>query len=168
MGIVSSLQAIQTVLNPAMSYWKVVLTNNKELTEHKLVLDFRRGGYRPIDWALDLNSTGDLKRIKELYLICPNGQQVMLSFPLGESGTAFQFKHGTMDAMGACGRNIEAQCIGKVTNKEEGTCECWIWDKVDGLIHYNSNIHEFGMWRKNTGLIPIKDLSKDVTGLRLG
>ncbi len=161
MSVQSSIQAIQQVINPDKSYWKVVLTSGKELSENKLVLDFRRGGYRPIDWALDLNTTGDLLKIKELYLICPNGQQQMLQ--ITEPGTAFQFKRKSVDIFGPV---LEAQGIGRVTDKETGACECWIWDIQLGLIPYKSTVTNFGIWRE--GLMPIKDLSQDVMGLRLG
>lgn len=161
MSVLSNLQAFQTVLDPYKSYWKVVLTTGKELTENKLVLDFARGGYRPIDWALDLNTTGDLLKIKELWLICPNGEQRMLS--ITEPGTAFQFKYRSRDILSS---TIEAQCIGRVIDKENGFCECWIWDKVLGIVKYDSNINDFGMWRD--GLMPLTKLSTEVMGLRLG
>lgn len=166
MSLATSLQAIQQVVNPDKSYWRVVLTNGKELTENKLVLDLRRGGYRCIDWALDLNSTGDLLKIKELWLICPNGEQRMLR--IDEPGTALQFKHTNRDFFGATGQTLEAQCIGKVTDKETGACECWLWDRMLGLVEYHSNIYDFGSWRPNSGMIPPKQLSTDVIGLRLG
>lgn len=162
MGIVTSLQALQQVTDPARSHWEVVLTSGKVITENKLVLDFRRGGYRQIDWALDLNSTGDLLKIKELRLICPDGQTARLE--ITEPGTAFQFKHKSIESSGF--NCIEAQCIGRVTNKEDGTCECWIYDRFKGLIPYNSNVYNFGMWRD--GLMPLTKLSQEVMGLRLG
>jgi len=160
MGVLSSLQAIQNVMDPSHSYWKVLLTTGKEITEHKLVFDFRRGGYRPIDWALDLNATGDLLKIKELWLICPNGQQVKID--INEPGTAIQFKHKSINPYGAF---LEAQGIGKVTDKGTGDCECWIWDRFKGLIPYKSNIDTFGTWRE--GLMPLTKLSREVIGLQL-
>ena len=166
MSVQSNLRALQAVIDPTRSYWKVVLTNGKELSEHKLVLDLRRGGYRALDWALDLVSTGDVKRIKELWLHCPNGQYAMVT--ITEPGTALQFSHKSHDFFGGAGSNIEAQGIGKVTNKETGECECVIWDREKGLIPYNSNIREFGMWRPNSGLMPVKAFDADVMGLRLG
>jgi hypothetical protein len=170
MSIATSLSALQAVIDPARSHWKVVLDNGKELTENKLVLDLRRGGYRQIDWALDLNSTGDLRHIKQLWLVCPDGQQAMLT--IDEPGTAFQFKHTNRDFLGAVGQTLEAQCIGKVYDKSTGDCECWIWDRELGLVHYFSNIgvgdKTFGSWRPNSGLIPPQRLSQDVMGLQLG
>ena len=170
MSIATSFHALQTARNPSISHWKVVLTSGKELTENKLVWDLRRGGSRQIDWTLDLNSTGDIKRIKELWLVCPDGQQVMLS--ITEPGTAFQFKHANRDFLGATGQVIEAQCIGKVTDKATGGCECWIWDRELGLVHYFSNIgigdKTFGSWRPNSGMIPPQRLSQEVMGLQLG
>lgn len=174
--MISSLNAIQTVLNPNKSKWEVVLTTGKTITEDQLVLDIRRGGYRQIDWALDLNTTGDLLKIKELWLITPGGHrtvhrgasEIPIVLQITEPGTAFQFKHTNHDFLGGSGRIIEAQCIGKITDKDTGDCQCWIWDRVLGLIEYKSNVNNFGMWRKNSGLMPLTKLSHDVTGLRLG
>lgn len=172
MGIIASLDTTQ-VVNPHHSWWEVVLTTGKVLSENKLVFDFRRAGYRPIDWALDLNATSDLLKIKELWLITPGGHRTTLRggaerpimFSIREPGTAFQFKHAMMDALGGSGRSVEAQCIGRVTNKLTGDCECWIWDRVLGLIEYKSNINDFGSWR--SGLMPLTKLSTEVIGLRL-
>lgn len=164
MSVLSTLQAFSNVLDPSKSYWEVVLTTGKKITENKLVLDFRRGGYRCIDWALDLNSTGDLLKIKELYLICPNGQQAMLR--ITEPGTAFQFKHRSLDITGQS--VVEAQCIGKVINKETGDCECYLFDRALGLIPYKSNVNHFGNWRPGSGLMAPQKLGHDVIGLRLG
>jgi len=175
-GVASSLNAIQSVINPNKSLWSVVLTTGKIITEDQLVLDFCRGGYRQIDWALDLNSTGDLLKIKELWLVTPGGHRTVyqngverpIVLQITEPGTAFQFKYGCRDFLGGVGQSVEAQCIGKITDKDTGNCECWIWDRVQGLIEYKSNINNFGMWRKNSGLMPLTKLSHDVTGLRLG
>lgn len=176
MGVISSLNAIQSVINPNKSHWEVVLTSGKTITEDQLVLDIRRGGYRQIDWALDLNATGDLLKIKELWLITPGGHrtihrgssEVPIVLQITEPGTAFQFKHANNDFLGGTGRIIEAQCIGKITDKDTGDCECWVWDRVMGLIEYKSNVNNFGMWRVGSGLMPLTKLSHEVTGLRLG
>lgn len=170
------LDITQTIIDPYRSRWEVVLTTGKVITENQLVYDFSRACHRQIDWALDLNTTGDLLKIKELWLVLPGGYKTALRdgverpimLQITEPGTAFQFKHALFDSLGGDGKNVEAQVIGKITNKETGDCECWIWDKVDGLIEYKSNINNFGMWRRNTGLLPLTKLSIEVMGLRLG
>lgn len=172
MGIIASLDTTQ-VVDPRLSYWEVVLTTGKVLSENNLVFDFRRAGYRQIDWALDLNTSGDILKIRELWLVTPGGHRTTLRggaerpimFSIKDAGTAFQFKHAMFDSLGGSGRHVEAQCIGRVTNKETGDCECWIWDRVLGLIEYKSNINNFGSWR--SGLMPLTKLSTNVIGLRL-
>lgn len=159
------MSALSVFAQQKTSHWKVVLTTGKELTEHQLVLDIKNARMRRIDWALDLNSTGDMKKIKELWLICPDGQKRVLKSE--ESGTLFQFKYGLRDFLGAYGQSMEAQIIGKITNKEEGTCFCYIWDKDQGLIEYTSSIYSFGMWKVNSGLIPLTKLGQDVIGTTL-
>lgn len=165
----------QTTIDPYSSHWEVVLTTGKVLTEYQLVYDFGRACHRQIDWSLDLNTTGDLYKIKELWLICPGGHRTTfrggverpIRLEITEPGTAFQFKHGTFNTLGVTSKNVEAQIIGKITNKEDGDCICWIWDRIHGLIEYQSNINNFGMWRPNSGLIPLTKLSLEVVGLRL-
>lgn len=206
------------------SYWSVLLTSGKVLTERERVLDFRKGGYRNIDWQNDLNATGDLKKIKELHLISQghyipsylctwkdviqggeedNHKTYEVTVPwsnadeciamlrsdkkkaafkstlqvkyvekkqhemlkIDENYTAFQFKHRTKEFFNSTFTTLEAQCIGRVTNKESGDCECYIWDRFLGIIFYKSNIYNFGSWRQ--GLIPLKDLSHEVIGIRL-
>lgn len=148
-------------INDGLSYWKVELTSGRILTENERVLDLSRGGYRYVDWAFDLNTTGDILRIKKLYLC--KGTEELACLPIEEPGTAFQFKQRYVDILG--NNILEGQCIGKVTDKEEGTCECYIYDRFKGLISYTSTVRNFGTWRE--GLIPLKELSLEVSGLKL-
>src|SRR5690349_19255980 len=92
MGIATSLYAIGDAIDPRLSYWSCLLTTGKRWNERQLVPTLIKGqrGLRRLDWALDLVSTGDIKRIKEITLHCPDGRTAVLEIP--ESGTAFQFK----------------------------------------------------------------------------
>lgn len=176
MSIILPSNTMQTACNPTRGLWEVVLTTGKVLTEDQLVYDFGRACHRQIDWTLDLASTGDLLKIKELWLVCPGGHRTAyrdgaerpIMLPIEESGTAFQLKYGVFNALGAIEKRAEAHIIGKVTDKENGDCLCWIWDRIGGLIEYRSNINNFGMWRSNSGLLPITKLSAEILGLRLG
>lgn len=159
------MSALSILTQQKTSHWKVVLSTGKEITEHQLVFDFRGAKMRRIDWALDLNSTGDVKRIKELWLMCPDGQKRVLKSE--DSGTLFQFKYGMRDFIGGFGSSMAAQIIGKITNKEEGTCFCYIWDVEQGLIEYTSSIYNFGMWKANSGLIPLTKLGQDIIGTNI-
>jgi hypothetical protein len=121
-----------------------------------------------LDWALDLVSTGDIKRVKEITLHCPNGKNAILEIP--ETGTAFQFKTKSLNMLGAGGNNLEFQVIGRVLDKVSGQCECFIWDyrpKPDQphLVAYKSTIYHFGSWRDT--IVPIGALGLDVQGFRL-
>lgn len=163
MSIASSLASIATVFDLRRSYWKAVLSTGRTLSECALRYDIRAAGLRPFDWTLDLTDTSDIMKIKELYLVCPDGKEAMLK--IDEPGTAFQFKTRSMDALGGTANILEAQVIGKVTDKENGDCTCYIYDRVAGLIEYRSSIYKFGAWREN--IAPIGALSHDVMGLRL-
>lgn len=163
MGLYSSVQTIAQSLNPLRSYWTCRLTTGKELDERGMIFDLRAGGLRPLDWSLDLVSTGDIRRIRELTLHCPDGKYDSLG--IDEPGTCFQLKVASMHMLGAGGRQVECQLIGKVLNKENGSCTCRIWDRVYGLLHYDTTIYDFGSWR--VGITPLGKLSLDVLGLRL-
>lgn len=122
-------------------------------------------GERLVDWTLDLSATGDLKRVKEVRLICPGlFTHGVLKFK--ESQTAFQFKNSSAVHDGQRQyRVLEAQVIGRVTDKVTGDCDCFIWDRTIGLFKYQSNIRSFGAWRP--GIAPIGELSQNVLGLSL-
>lgn len=170
MGIATSLYAIGDAIDPRLSYWSCLLTTGKRWSERQLVPTLIKGqrGLRRLDWALDLASTGDAKRIKEITLHCPDGRNAVLEIP--ESGTAFQFKTKSMNMLGSNGVDLEFQVIGRVLDKISGECECFAWDyrPLPGeqhLVAYKTNIHHFGAWRDN--ITPLGALAIDVQGLRL-
>lgn len=143
------------------SYWRVTLTSGRVLSERSL---FPLQGGRDVDWTLDLLTTGDILKVRELTLVCPGFKVGRLA--ISEPGSAFQFKTASVFAQdGRMDKRIEAQVIGRVDDKARGTCTCWIWDRQLGLIPYHSNIFAFGSWRE--GIAPIGALSLDVVGLRL-
>jgi hypothetical protein len=156
--------------NGGLSYWSALLTNGKLRSELEIIPTLTNGvaGTRKLDWTLDLASTGDTDRIKELTLHCPNGQEATLE--IVEPGTAFHFVTKSVDAFGSNSAGREAQIIGRVIDKASGACECWIWDYrpfagQKQLIAYQSTIQQFGAWRQN--LMPIGALAIDVQGFRL-
>jgi len=149
-------------------YWRVVLSTGRSLTKHQSVWDQMFGKWRELDWTLDLLATGDILKIKELHLIYP-GFRRSVSLCITEPGTAFQFcrQAKSVDmSTGLLMDNVEAQVIGRVTDKENGLCEGYIWDRVNGLIGYEDvSIYEFPSWR--SGLMPPGRLALDVLGVRL-
>jgi hypothetical protein len=143
------------------SYWRVTLASGRIVSEWSL---FPLQGGRDADWTLDLLTTGDILKVRELTLVCPGFKVGQLA--ITEPGTAFQFKTASVFAQdGRMDKRIEAQVIGRVDDKERGTCTCWIWDRLLGLIPYHSNIFAFGSWRE--GIASIGALSQDVVGVRL-
>jgi hypothetical protein len=149
-------------------YWRVILTTGKKLNKHEKVFDLRIGGERELDWTLDLLSTGDILKIKELHLIYP-GLLRYAKLQITEPGTAFQFCRqikGMDMSSGETVDRVEAQIIGRVFDKENGLCEGYIWDRVKGLMQYTDvSIYDFPSWRE--GLMPPGKLSLDVLGVRL-
>lgn len=170
MGIATSLYAVGDAIDPSLSYWSVLLTTGKTWSERQLVPTWTKGqrGLRKLDWGEDLVSTGDIHRIKEITLHCPDGGTAVLEVP--ERSTAFQFKTRSLNMLGASGNDLEFQVIGRVVDKTTGRCECFIWDYrplpgEKNLIAYKSSIYNFGAWR-NT-ITPIGALGIEVQGFRL-
>jgi hypothetical protein len=138
---------------------------------------------RHLDWTLDVVSTGDWARVVELWMICPStplspaGNTVRL--PIVPSGTAFQFKVGTIDSsLSRSHRTWLAQIIGKVTDYETGACECFVFDyHIPGLIaSWKTHIGLPGQppmetWRPpipgQPSIAPIGRLDLDVQGIHL-
>jgi len=145
------------------SYWKVELTSGKELTEDALSFDFIRG-IRNIDWALDLVSTGDVGKIRELKLCTPHG---VASLPILEPYTAFQLKVGTKVLLGGSERVLQAHIIGRVDDRETGKCTAVIWDVIEQKLYldYSTSIRNFKRWRD--GVSDLGELSISVLGVRL-
>ena len=162
MGIQSSVAAIVNVTDPMRSYWSAVLLTGKEVNERGVVFDFRAGGLRPLDWSLDIVSTGDILKIKEISLHCPDGQAATLT--IEEPGTVFQLKIASMGVLAGV-RQIQGHLIGKVVDKESGACICKIWDREQGLIDFTTSVYAFASWRP--GVLPLGALSLNVLGLRL-
>ena len=156
MPITDLLDDIAKWLAPRYSYWSVLLESGKERSE------------RQIDWGNDLVSTGDVRRIREVRLHCPDGRTATLE--ITPDMPAFQFKTKALDMIGAYGMALEYHVIGRVNDKVTGRCECFIWDyrPLPGalnLIAYKSSIYNFGGWR-NT-VTPLGALSLDVQGFKL-
>lgn len=176
MGVASILGSIINPLLIDRSVWAVKLADGRFLSERDMVRDprydhdLRHPGKRPFDWSLDLVGTGDILKIKELWLVCPPNKISPLGntarLPIVEPGTAFQFKTANVDALGSWGRTVVSQVIGRVTNKETGECECFIWDnEIKAMGTYNTNIYKFGSWRD--GVAPIGALALSVQGFKL-
>lgn len=151
-----------------MAHWRVVLTTGKKLTKHQVVWDQMLGRERELDWTLDLLSTGDILKIKELHLVYP-GLLRFARLKITEPGTAFQFCrqiHGMDPCSGEVIDRVEAQIIGRVFDKVNGLCQGYIWDRVQGLLQYTDvDINDFPSWRP--GLMAPGKLSLEVLGVRL-
>jgi len=128
MSLATSLYAIGDAIDPRIAYWSMKLTNGREWSERTLIPTFIKGqrGVRKLDWALDIVSTGDIHRIKELSLNCPDGRKATLE--ISEDMPAFQFKTKSLEMIGAGGNDLEYMVIGRVIDKASGRCECFIWD----------------------------------------
>lgn len=181
MGIVTSF--LGSLVSPFLideAFWAIKLTNGTFLSERDTVRDgnllegdlpLHRAGKRPLDWTKDLVSTGDIRKVKELWLICPPslgnplGQTARL--PIVEPGTAFQFKLGYVDSIpGSSLRSRAHQVIGRVTDKESGACECFLWDVgLQKLGMWNTSVYDFQSWRPEVA--PMGALALDVLGLSL-
>lgn len=188
MSLRTSLATMSNAINPQKPYWKVVLNNGKEISERGIVV---RDGIRPIDWTLDLVSTGDIYKVKEVYLMFPqelsyytrirNGNPIhqrvnerigSAVIPVKERGCVFQIKVKTLDRfMGTGMDTFEYQLIGVVGDKMTGLCRCYIWDRKMGLIAYETSVYDpprgigFGTWRD--GIAPLHHISHSVVGLDL-
>lgn len=150
--------------------------------EEDTVTDFLIGRRR-LDWTLDIVSTGDWRKIKELWLFCPptplNPAGNTARLPIVMPGTAFQFKVATFDSVIVEGRrSVQAQIIGRVNDVETGDCECMVFDYVLQalVVEWSGNIglngHPgLGTWRPNIPgkptITPIGRLNLPVCGIFL-
>ena len=147
MGLVEELLGC-SLLEITRSYWAVKLNTGEWLCEARIKVDLYNARERHFDWSNDLVAGGDVRRIAELWLLCPASR----TSPFGntarlvitEPGTAFQFKVATVDSsIAATSRQATAHIIGKVTNKETGDCDCFIWDEQQqGLITPETMIYD--------------------------
>jgi hypothetical protein len=120
-------------------------------------------------------TTGDIKKIAELWLLCPPNKENPLGqvarLPITEPGTAFQFKIGFLDmgVSGTSGARSDrvAHLIGRVDDKETGDCTCFIWDNDWQRLSqpWHSTVYAFGTWRPE--IAALGRLSFDVLGLSL-
>lgn len=137
MGLIEELIGT-SLLQLDRSYWAAKLKNETWVCEARLTHE--NGVFRNFDWSNDLVATSDVLKIKELWLLCPPGRHSPVGNTarlfIDEPGTAFQFKVGMVDSViSASYRSMQAHIIGKVTNKETGACDCFIWDPVQqGLL----------------------------------
>jgi len=173
--LVRSVYGTPLVIPEAVSYWAVKLQSGKWCTERDIVVDTTHPmGQRPFDWTLDLVGTGDIRRIVELWLLCPQTRfspagstgRLLIS----ERGTPFQFKVKSTSGFSAA-RLIHAQrasqVIGRISDKVTGDCLCFIWDHELEVLSapWKSNIYQFGTWRE--GIAPLGTLSQEVLGVHL-
>lgn len=150
------------------AHWGAVLITGRKLSKYQRVFDQRLGQERELDWSLDLISTGDILKIKELHLVYP-GLLRKAVLKITEPGTVFQFCRQVKGFDPSSGQGfdaVEAQIIGRVYDKENGLCEGYIWDRVQGLLQYKDvSVYKFPSWRP--GLMPPGELSLEVLGIRL-
>lgn len=154
------------------SYWQVKLTSGREFSE----LD-QKVAYAPdpvngrpiarkrhIEWREDIVASGDNARIRELHLVTPQGDACLM---IGEPYTAFQFKRGTMLPLHSGIRLMNAHIIGRVDNKETGSCTAVIWDVQEQKLYIDqmTNVRNFAAWRP--GVIPVGAIQLDAVGVRL-
>lgn len=170
MGMATSLNALAAVIDPSQAYWSVLMKSNKVWSEHSLIPTLQKGkaGFRLLDWGDDIVSTGDVHRVKEIRMHCPNGKTAVLE--IGDGNEPFQFKTRSMEMLGGWGNGLEYMVIGRVLDKSTGACESFIWDYKpepgqNNLIAYKSSIRDFGGWRST--VMPLGALSIDVQGFRL-
>lgn len=170
MSVATSLYAIGDAIDPRLAFWEVLLTTNKRWNERQLIPTFKAGqrGVRKLDWGDDIVSTGDIHKIKELTLHCPDGHMAVLE--INPDMPAFQFKTKSLHMLGAGDNPLEFHVIGRVLDKVSGRCECFVWDYrpkpgETNLVAYKSSIYHFGAWRDT--ITPLGALNLEVQGFRL-
>lgn len=150
------------------AYWRVILSTGKTINGYEKRPGLKLNEERPIDWCLDLVSTGDYLNIRELQLVYP-GLMRHVSLKITEPGTAFAFLrqvHGVDLTTGRPIDRVESIVVGKVYDKVNGLAQGYIWDRVQGLMGYEDvSVYDFGSWRP--GLIPSGRLSLERLGLVL-
>jgi|SRR5579859_235451 len=176
-------------------YWAVKLSTGEWICEARLKTDVYRGTERPFDWSNDLVANDDVLKIIQLWLLCPASPRSPFGntarLTIEEPGTAFQFKVGSVEsAIVTSTKTFQAQIIGKVTNKETGDCDVFIWDEIQrGLITpttyiYDSktrsakrdangtliragqtNVYNFHSWRE--GIAPLGQLELKTVGIHI-
>lgn len=150
------------------AYWRVILSTGKTINGYEKRPGFKLKEERSIDWCLDLVSTQDYLKIRELQLVYP-GLLKHVSLKITEPGTAFAFVRQVKGLDMSTGRSldhVEAIIVGKVYDKVNGLAQGYIWDRVKGLLGYEDvSVYEFPSWR--SGLIPPGKLSLERLGIIL-
>jgi hypothetical protein len=173
------------------------MRSGKEWNENSLVATWRHGvkGVRKLDWGDDIVTTGDVYRVKEIRLHCPDGRVAVLEISPELGQEPFQFKTNSLDLFSSAGGvGLEYMVIGRLMDKLTGAAECFIWDykpltaleykpavydasgvllepeqlaraAQPNLIAYRTNINNFGGWRDT--VTPMGKLSEEVQGFRL-
>lgn len=165
------IRAMQTFAQ-GQSYWRVELSTGKVWSQLDTVYDPLRGKpehkyQRPLDWYLDLVSTGDVQRIKVLSLHSPGGDAAI---QIRQPGTAYQLNAAAllldMGGMGG-GRQKDAQIIGRVDDRATGEGVAYIWDVHMRQMYKDeqANIHHFQAWRP--GIAALGELSWQNMGVVL-
>lgn len=154
------------------SWWAVKLDTDEWLCEARIHTDLYTGKERHYEWYEDLVANDDVRRIKELWLLCPASPYSPMGntarLPITEPHTAFDFKlaHATSNFV-TTWRTSEAHIIGRVDDKATGACTCFIYDNKYSVLSqpYKTNIHNFGRWRESSPLLG--ELAVEKMGVRL-
>ena len=180
--ITTALGALISPFTIDYPIWCVKLSTGKFLSERDMVWDelqreqgagglkrLAKPNKRPFDWSLDLVSTGDVLKIKELWMVCPPNPHSPLGntakLPIIEPGTAFMFK--TRHLSIGMGRPEYHLIIGRVDEKTTGACTYFVYDcLLHGMSEpMQNNVYDFQSWRPEIGRIG--PLGLDVLGLKL-
>ena len=176
MALINELLGGRTLVEIDRPYWAAKLDDDRWLCEASTRVDIRAGRCRLVDWTLDLVSTDDLARVRELWLLCPGSKLSPMGntvrMPILAPYTAFQFKCALVDATpaGAVAHSrMAAMLIGRLDDVESGECTCFVWDaQMQALYHsWKTNVYApsgMGTWR--SGGIPIPRQSLAVLGIK--
>jgi len=134
-----------------------MLNDDRWLSELDEYVDIAKGVTRTLDWHDDIVMLNDCKRIRELRVYAPpHGRS-----PIGCVGTLRTREPSCMFVISgrianvfAGEKHITYQLIGKVTNKNNGQCECFIWDNVMQAFSepYLTSVFDFKPWASHVGL----------------
>jgi len=142
------------------SYWKVILTSGREISEVQTIT-YQGKNKRPIQWLEDVVNAGDAARIAELWICTPRGDAALR---ITEPYSAYQCQQGVLTVQG---RRTTAQIIGRVDDKATGRGVAFIWDVITQQLYRDSdaNVTAFAAWRP--GVVPPGALALPVIGVRL-
>ena len=174
MGLASTLNTLADIIDPTQAYWSIRMRNGKTWSQHSLIPTNRKGqkGFRLLDWGNDIVSTGDIGRIAELKMHCPNGAPTAV-LEISEGMWPFQFVARSMEMLGGNANKVEYMVIGRILDLDTGQAECFVWDyrptpqMTSNLLALNFNFYtdRFGYWRDT--VTPMGTLSMTAQGLQL-